>query len=105
MAKVGQLPENVDLEWWHGDAVNLSWLVDANWSGAYTASMTPIDGAASIELGMTATWSAGTGQTTFVVSRTAGQSAAIAAGTYRWTAETADLTRFAGLVVVKDKFK
>lgn len=104
-ARIQQLPENVDLEWWQGDAVNLSWLVDANWSGVYTASIVPSDGGTPTPLTVTATWSSPAGQTSFVATLSAISSAQIPAGTYRWSAETADLTRFAGNVIVRERFR
>ena len=101
----GQEAYEVGLRWYPGDPVSLSAIVlDTNWAGTYTAKVRKFADPDSTELAtltVTATYSAGTGDTTFTWSLTDAASDAIAAGKYWWSCrEVAGVTRFSGPVEV-----
>lgn len=92
---------DLELQWYAGDPVSLSWVVlDVDWSGTYTAGV--YNGASLLAAPViTATYSAITGDTTFVATLSDAASDAVPAGLWAWKCrETAGLTRFAGAVRV-----
>lgn len=98
---VSQAATNLGLKWYPGDPVNLSWYVKgADWSGTYTAKLRQYEDPASAEIAtftVTATYSAGTQQTTFTVTL----ATAVDEGDYWWSCkQTGGVTRFSGPVFV-----
>ncbi len=102
--QVSQSNFDLGLNWYKGDPVSLSWVVlNVNWSGTYTAAIYKDETAAALLATptVTATYSAVTGDTTFVFSLSDAASDSVPAGLWYYKVrETAGLTRFAGSVEV-----
>ena len=95
---------DLTLKWYAGDPVSLSWKVlDVDWSGTYTGAVYT-DNTASTQLAaltISATYSSGTGDTTFTVTMSDAVSDSVPAGLWFYKIrQTAGLTRFAGAAVV-----
>lgn len=95
---ISQSPFDLQLEWYAGDPVSLSWKVlGVNWSGTYTGGV--YKDVACTQLLATATITAtySSPDTTFVFSLSDAASDAVPAGLWYWKVrEQAGLTKFAG---------
>ena len=102
--QISQSNFDLGLRWYQGDPVSLSWIVlDVNWAGTYTGGVYRDEAATQLLAALTisATYSAGTGDTTFVATMSDATSDNVPAGLWYWKCrETAGLTRFAGSVQV-----
>lgn len=102
--QISQSNFDLGLRWYKGDPVSLSWIVlDVDWSGTYTGAVYKDETAASLlaSFTITATYNAGTENTTFTATLSDAASDAVPAGLWYWKCrQTAGLTRFAGSVQV-----
>lgn len=91
-------------KWTEGDRVELTWYVEADWSGTYTAQIRKHRRVTSTLIGeftVVATYDGGTERTTFVMSIAQVDSADIRRGTYVTDVQSDDgLTRVWGECIV-----
>lgn len=102
--QISQSNFDLGLRWYKGDPVSLSWIVlDVDWSGTYSAAVYRDEAATQLLAALTisATYSAISGDTTFVATMSDAASDAVPAGLWFWKCrQSAGLTRFAGSVQV-----
>ena len=104
IAQLSQDAIDLELGWYKGDPVSLSFKVlDVDWSGTYTAGVYKDATAATLlqALTVSATYSAVTGDTTFTLTMSDADSDNVAGGLWYWKCRQQNgLTRFAGPVRV-----